>query len=191
MMLDSHIHLWDLTRRPIPWLDPVRQAAIDRSFLPEHYVAEADRAGVGAAFVVQALNVAEETEDCLAHAAAQPRLRGVVGWVDLRAPGWRDDLARLREGPGGTKLVGIRHQAQEEVDPAAWFAHPLVTAGVRGLGELGLPFDVMARVGQLAVVERLIAAAETTVCVLNHAGKPPISDGWGSRPMQAWRDALT
>ncbi len=37
----------------------------------------------------------------------------------------------------------------------------------------------MARVGQLAVVERLIAAAETTVCVLNHAGKPPISDGWG------------
>lgn len=190
-MIDSHIHLWDLTRRPVPWLDPVRQAAIDRSFLPGDYLAEADRAVVGEAIIVQALNLPAETADCLAYAAAEPRLLGVVGWVDLRSPHWRDDLARFRAGPGGAKLVGIRHQAQEEADPAAWFADPLVAAGVRGLGELGLPFDVMARANQLPVVERLIAGAEGTVCVLNHAGKPPISDGWDSPGMQSWRDALT
>ena len=67
----------------------------------------------------------------LATAAATPFIRGVVGWVDLTDPAIGDVIAALRAGPGGDRLVGIRHQVHDEPDPE-WLARDDVRRGIRG-----------------------------------------------------------
>ena len=83
--VDAHVHVWDLARREVSWLDHSR-SAIHRTFLVSDWLALADPASVDSAVLVQAVNDPGETHDLLAYAAAQPRIAGVVGWVDLAAP---------------------------------------------------------------------------------------------------------
>jgi L-fuconolactonase len=64
---------------------------------------------------------------------------GVVGWTDLTAPGVADALAALRGGPGGDRLVGIRHQVQGEADPL-WLGRPDVRRGLAAVQDAGLVF---------------------------------------------------
>jgi L-fuconolactonase len=56
---------------------------------------------IDATVLVQTITVADETPELLAVAADEPLIAGVVGWVDLTAPGVTDQLAQLSKAPGG------------------------------------------------------------------------------------------
>lgn len=102
-------------------------------------------------------------------------LAGVVGWVDLAAPGVEDAVARLRARPGGSFLCGIRHPLMGE--PPDWLARPEVLRGLAALGREGLCFDVVVLPHQL---EATVAAARSVpeLCVvLDHMGAPPVGTG--------------
>ncbi|KJS54570.1 hypothetical protein VM98_18295 [Streptomyces rubellomurinus subsp. indigoferus] len=58
---------------------------------------------------------------------------GVVDWTDLTAPDVVDRIAALSELPGGGRLVGIRHQVQEEPDPN-WLLRPEGGGALSGAG---------------------------------------------------------
>ena len=94
---------------------------------------------------------------------------GVVGWLDLAGdvPGQLCEL----EGP----LVGVRHQVQNEPDPA-WLLHDHVQHGLRALADAGLVYDLLVRARELpAAIETAKRHPELTF-VLDHAGKRPQSD---------------
>ncbi len=59
-------------------------AAIRRDFLPGDLAPELDASGVDATIAVQADQSEAETEFLLGLAEGNPRIAGVVGWVDLR-----------------------------------------------------------------------------------------------------------
>ena len=82
-------------------------------------------------------------------------IKGVVGWVDLTAPDVADRIAGLRAGPGGDRLVGVRHQVQDEPDPG-WFARPEVLRGLRAVGAAGLVYDLLVLVPQLDVATDVV-----------------------------------
>ena len=52
--VDAHHHLWDLTTRPLPWIDPVDMAVIDRSFGVADLAEVAPAAHVDRTVVVEA-----------------------------------------------------------------------------------------------------------------------------------------
>jgi L-fuconolactonase len=184
-VLDSHVHVWELGRRPQPWIDPVAMALIHR----DHPVAELETtlagAGVAGSVLVQVVNDPGETDDFL-WAGASPCVEAVVGWVDLLGPGLDDRVDALVEHPSRTRLAGVRHQALAEPDPAGWLLRASAAGAFRLLGERGLACDLILRPEHLAVAHDVVAAHPGTTFVLDHAGKVPVLTGWGSPESRAW-----
>ncbi|WP_037972737.1 amidohydrolase family protein [Streptomyces sp. NRRL WC-3742] len=176
MRVDAHHHLWDLTRRPQTWLDAPELAPVRQDFGPADLAPHARAAGIDRTVLVQVLPDADETGEFLALAAAEPLIAGVVGWTDLTAPGIADTLAELRRGPGGDRLVGIRHLVQGEPDPA-WLARPDVRRGLRAVGDAGLCYDLLVRPHQLPAAIDTVRALPGQPFVLDHLAKPPIARG--------------
>jgi L-fuconolactonase len=184
-VIDSHVHLWDLSRRPQPWIDPGSMGVILRDHDVPELEAEMAGSDVAGAVLVQVLNDDGETADYLELAARSERLVGVVGWVDLLAEDVGDRLDRLRAGPSA-HLAGIRHQAQAEADPGAWLLRFGEGPGPAALTSRSLACDLMMRPEQLATTYDVARAHDSLVVVLDHAGKPPVSEGWGSGLADTW-----
>lgn len=181
MRIDAHHHVWDLAIRDQPWTAGL--PAMRRSFRIEELVALLDEAGIDGTVLVQTVTVAEETPELLAIAARSPRVLGVVGWADLTDPTLADRVRELRALPGGDRLVGLRHQVQDEPDPR-WLLRPDVRAGLEAVAEAGLVYDVVVTSAQLPAVVELVPTLPGLRFVLDHAGKPPIAtvglDPWRS-----------
>jgi L-fuconolactonase len=137
---------------------------------------QARAAGVDRTVLVQTVTVAEETPEFLELAASHELIAGVVGWTDLTRPDVADELARLRELPGGCHLKGIRHQVQGEPDPE-WLLRPDVLRGLAAVAEAGLVYDLIVLAHQLPACAKAAAALPQLTFVLDHLGKPPIASG--------------
>jgi L-fuconolactonase len=103
-------------------------------------------------------------------------IAGVVGWADLTSPGVADEIARLRAGPGGGRLVGIRHLVESEPDPD-WLRRPDVRRGLQAVGAAGLPYDLLVRPAQLPAALAVTGELDDVRFVLDHGAKPPIASG--------------
>ncbi|MEU4215098.1 amidohydrolase family protein [Actinoplanes sp. NPDC026623] len=179
-IIDAHHHLWNRRRHPQPWIDPVSMAAIDADFGPEDLAALAEPAGVRGTVVVQSIRSEPETVDLLGTAARSELIRGVVGWVDIATAGVADRIHRLRAAPGGGKLVGVRHLAQDEPDPA-FLRRADIRDGIAAVADAGLVFDLVIRHHQLPAAIELVASLPQASFVLDHLGKPPLTGdlrGW-------------
>ncbi|MFJ6348151.1 amidohydrolase family protein [Streptomyces sp. NPDC092046] len=175
-IIDAHHHVWDLTVRPQPWITGDGLAPLARSFSMDDLATKARAAGVVGTVLVQTVCVPEETPEMLALAAGSDLIAGVVGWTDLTAPGVADALAALREAPGGDRLVGIRHQVQEEPDPE-WLLRPDVRRGLAAVAEAGLAYDLVVTPRQLPAATAAAARVPGLTFVLDHLGKPPVAGG--------------
>jgi L-fuconolactonase len=174
VIVDAHHHVWDPRARPHTWLDSY--PALRRAFSMADYGRVRDGHGVTASVLVQVLAATAETEEFLALAAGGHQIAGVVGWADLTAPDLPGQLARLRELPGGSKLVSIRHLVQDEPD-ADWLARPEVLRGLAAVGAAGLSYDLLVRPAQLPAAIRAVSALDEVQFVLDHGGKPEIARG--------------
>jgi L-fuconolactonase len=174
MRIDAHHHLWDLDRRPQPWLHGEALEPINRTFrLPElepHLAAH----GIDATVVVQSSSSLDETRELLEIARQSGgRIAGVVGWADLADPELPQVLASLAAaGP----LVGIRHQVQDEADPQ-WLARPEIRGGLARLADAGLVYDLLVTPRELAAATAAVQALPEVSFVLDHGGKPQIASG--------------
>ena len=176
-VLDAHAHLWQRARTPQGWIDPGSMATVDRDFWVGDLAQMQAAAGIDGAILVQSANSAQETLDLLA-AATSPSVLGVVGWIDLEAD-VPAQLAELDTSP----LVGIRHLAHEDADPA-WLLRPSIDYGA--LADNNLVFDLVVHSHQLPVAAAAVAANPRTQFVLDHLGNPPIA----SRDLTPWREGV-
>ncbi|MDX3803125.1 amidohydrolase family protein [Streptomyces sp. AK04-3B] len=174
MSVDAHHHVWDLSVRDQDWI--AEGSPLRRDFGVGDLAPEARAAGVDRTVLVQTVTVAEETPEFLALAAGSDLIAGVVGWTDLTRPDVADELARLRELPGGRYLKGIRHQVQGESDPE-WLLRADVQRGLAAVADAGLVYDLVVLPGQLPACVRAAAALPGLTFVLDHLGKPPIAAG--------------
>jgi L-fuconolactonase len=176
VIVDAHQHLWDPSLRRYPFLEDPALEPLRRPFTVND-LWEVTEGRVAATVLVQTVSARAETEEFLATAAASDGLiRGVVGWVDLTAGDVAEQLGKLRAGPGGERLVGIRHQVQDEPDPM-WLARADVRRGIAAVGAAGLVYDLLVLTPQLAAAREVAAALPEVPFVLDHLAKPPIAAG--------------
>jgi len=182
LRIDAHHHLWDLDRRPQPWLTGPALDPIARTFRLAELAPLLAEHGIDATVVVQSSSSLPETRELLDIAAGSGGLvAGVVGWADLTDPGLPEVLASLT-GP----LVGIRHQVQDEPDPG-WLTRPEVHAGLKAVAGAGLVYDLLVTPVQLAAAVETVRALPEVRFVLDHCAKPPIAaGGW-----QPWAGLIT
>ncbi len=184
MRVDAHHHVWDPTRGEYPWMtDEI--AAIRRPFgipdLRPHLAAT----GIDATVLVQTRSSLPETREFLAIADAESVVAGVVGWVDLTSAEVRATIDSLRAGPGGDRLVAIRHQVHDEAD-AEWLGRDDVRRGLRAVADAGLVYDLLVRTRELPAALDAVRALPELRFVVDHAAKPPIA----THDLAAWRAAL-
>jgi L-fuconolactonase len=184
MIVDAHHHLLDPTRADYPWLTD-ELARIRRAFTTDELAPLIAAAGVDATVLVQTRSSLDETREFLETAAATPFIRGVVGWVDLTDPGIAHVLNELRDGPGGDRLAGIRHQVHDESDPA-WLLREDVGRGLRAVRDTGLAYDLLVRPRELPAALEVVRQITDLRFVIDHLAKPPIKD----RAMQPWADLI-
>lgn len=175
--LDSHVHFWRHTAAEFGWLDGPLEP-LRRDFLPADLAEPRAAAGIDGAIAVQARQSHAETQFLLELAAATPWLRGVVGWVDLRAA---DVPSQLRPLQRSGLLVGVRHVVEAEPDPEFVVGEAFLR-GIAALAPYDLVYDLLVQPrhwpSTLALVERFPGQK----FVLDHAGKP---DPHGD--LDAWR----
>ncbi|WP_031482476.1 amidohydrolase family protein [Streptomyces bicolor] len=175
-VVDAHHHVWDLAVRDQDWITGPELEPLRRNFTVADLAPQARAAGVGRTVLVQTITVPEETPEFLALAAEHELIAGVVGWTDLTRPDIADELARLRELPGGRYLKGIRHQVQGEPDPE-WLLRADVRRGLAAVAEAGLVYDLVVLPHQLPACVKAAADHADLTFVLDHLGKPPIASG--------------
>jgi L-fuconolactonase len=176
-LLDSHVHFWDPHHLTYPWLAEV--PPLNRAFTPEDLAAQRPEP-VDVVFVEagRAAHQAGAEIDHVRRAARhRPWIRGVVAHADLEDPTRARPV--IRAYAGDPFVVGVRRNVQDEA--AGFTAAGGFRAGVRLLGDAGLPFDACVRAHQLPELAELAAACPQTTIVLDHLGKPspPGDSSWG------------
>ncbi|WP_201864072.1 amidohydrolase family protein [Microvirga soli] len=173
--IDSHIHVWRLSRGDYGWLTP-DLAYIYRDFTIDDVRSSWEQAGIDYAILVQAAPTLEETRYLLSIAESEPKVKGVVGWIDMLVPDAIDELERL----ASNKLLrGIRPMLQDIPDDD-WMLKAELTPVYRALVDLDLRFDGLVLPQHLPNLLRLIERHPDLKVVIDHGAKPPIGADLGS-----------
>ncbi len=149
-----------------PWLTD-DQARTLRPRSQFEFEGEFSRNNVVGGVVVQALNDVRETATLLKLAQVNPHIFGVVGWLDLTSSSIDDDLARIIGGPGGEKLVGIRHHILDETDPSERLLPNLVRS-LEYVAAAGLTFDLVIHRREIPFARELAAALPRLTFIVDH-----------------------
>ncbi|HSP42925.1 MAG TPA: amidohydrolase family protein [Luteolibacter sp.] len=170
MKIDSHHHLWAINDTDYVWMTEAH-AVIRRDFLAPELDAVLDESGIDGTVAVQARQMVEETEFLLAFADANPRVRGVVGWVPLLENGGEPWLEKYATHP---KLRGVRHVVHDEPDDD-FILRPDFNEGIRNLPKYGLLYDILIFWKHLPQTIRFVDLHPEQPFVVDHIAKPRIA----------------
>jgi L-fuconolactonase len=176
--IDAHQHFWQFDPVRDAWITP-EMAAIQRDFLPADLAPILQQHGLDGCVAVQASQSEAETDWLLSLAAAHNFIKGVVGWVDLRAENVAERLAHYAQFG---KLKGFRHVLQGETDRALMLT-PEFRRGLAALAHHGFAYDLLVLPDQLGYAAELAAAMPAQPFVLDHLAKPLIKAG----ELEPWR----
>lgn len=180
MRLDSHQHFWNYSASEYPWIPT--GSALQRNWLPEDLDALQAPLALDGSIAVQARQSIEESRWLLELAAKNPRIRGVVGWVDLRSERVAESLAEFSKNP---KFVGVRHVVQDEPDDQ-FMLRPEFLRGIAQLKQFKLTYDILIYPKQLPAAIELVRQFPEQPFVLDHIAKPFIKDGL----LSPWREQI-
>jgi len=172
LRIDAHQHCWQLSRPECAWPTP-EQDALYRDFTPEQWRAQARSAGMNGSVLVQSQPDDRDTEYLLALAGQFDWIRGVVAWVDIKAPDAPQRIRRLATSP---KLCGFRPMLQAIEDPG-WIADPRVDPAIDEMVAQGLCLDGLVYTGHLPALQWLAERHPRLRIVIDHGAKPPIARG--------------
>lgn len=180
MTIDAHQHFWIFDEERDSWITPDMQV-IRRNFLPEDLWPVLKANKVDGCVAVQASQTDSETEFLLHLAEANDIVKGVVGWVDLRAANLYDQLERYSQFE---KLKGFRHVAQGQ--PEGFLLQPEFVRGVGQLVAFDFTYDILIYQNQLKEAFNFAVKLPNVHFVLDHIAKPLIK----AQELQPWADDI-
>ena len=131
LRIDAHHHYWRYQPQDYPWIDD-DMPQLRRDFYPPQLQPLLAQHRLDGAVVVQARHDENETAWLVAQVSQAAGVCGVVGWLDITAADLEDKLTQWRG-----QLCGLRHQVQDEADPAAWLEREAVSRGMQQLQRQG------------------------------------------------------
>ncbi len=182
-IVDTHQHLWDLSRFKLPWLKGAPK--LDRPFLMEDY--EQATKGLG---VVKSVYMEVDVEPSqqpaevdyvldLIHRGVGPMVGAVVSGRPS-SEGFAAYLARFTDRPA---IKGLRQVLHGPDTPAGYCLEKAFVDGIRTLGKNGLSFDLCMRAEELKDAGKLIDACPDTSFILDHCGNASIR----TRDLSGWK----
>ena len=177
MTIDSHQHFWRYDPIRYAWIDE-QKAILKKDFLPAELWSIYQENAVDGCVAVQAEQSESETTFLIEQAAENDFIKGVVGWVDLRADQIAERLAHFAQFP---KVKGFRHVVQDEQDHN-FLLRPSFLRGIQALHAHKFTYDILIFPHQLGAALELIRLFPDQAFVIDHLAKPYIKDqffdGW-------------
>ena len=180
-IIDTHHHFWNYSAKEYDWISDDMKA-IRKDYLPVDLLKEIKAAGVDGAVSVQARQTVEESDWLLGMAEKNDFLKGVVGWVDLRAKGVDKDLERLAKHK---KFKGVRHVVQGEPDDN-FILGAAFNEGIKKLLKYDLRYDILILEKHLKPSIAFVDKHPKQVFILDHIAKPRIKE----RVLSPWRENM-
>lgn len=171
MKIDSHQHFWNYDPQTYAWI-PDEMASIRKNFSPEDLKPLLVKNGFDGCIAVQADQSEQETVKLLEMANTYDYVQGVIGWVDLTAENVEERLELYSRDPF---FKGVRHTVWDE--KGEFMTAPDFQRGVAALQQADLIYEILAFDYQLSAAVELAKKFPKQKFVLDHMGKPKVSDG--------------
>lgn len=182
MKLDSHVHFWKFKPGNYSWINDSMKM-IQKDFFPEDLEPLLVANKVEGCIAVQAVQNERETE-CLLDLSNQYNfIKGVVGWVDLQSPQAGNKLENFAMNPN---FKGIRHTFYDE--EGQFMQEPSFQKGIALLQKFDLSYDILVFHYQLKGANSLVQNFPDQPFVLDHFGKPEVSEGINRKYEQDLRE---
>ncbi len=172
MIVDAHQHFWKYNRQTHAWINE-EMAIIRKDFGPEELAPIYAENAIDACVVVQADQTLEETDFLLKLSDENDFIKGVVGWVDLRAANINEVLSAYGNKD---KLKGFRHIVQGETDPE-FLLKPAFLNGIKALANNDYTYDLLVFPHQLEASIAFVKKFPNQKFVIDHIAKPNIKEG--------------
>ena len=170
--IDSHQHFWKYDPVQYSWITDDMEIIRD-DFMPEDLKPILDNYGFHGSVNVQADQSEEENAFLLNLTAENDFIKGVVGWVDLKADNVEERLAYYKQFD---KMKGFRHVLQGEAD-RAYMLNADFKRGIAKLKQFGYTYDILIFTDQIAYATEFAMAFPDQPFVLDHIAKPKIATG--------------
>ena len=182
MVIDSHQHFWKYEPVKHSWIDD-DMSVIRRDFLPSDLAKVYLENSIDGCVAVQADQTQEETDFLIDLASINNFIKGIVGWVDLRA----ENIENVLEKYSTDKIVkGFRHVVQVEADHN-FLLRPNFSRGISLLEKHNFTYDILVFPHQLGSVLEFVKKFPHQKFVIDHIAKPYIKDGY----FEGWATMMT
>jgi len=179
MRIDAHQHFWHYNETDYDWIDD-NQSYLKQDFLPAHLQPFLHENGLAGTIAVQARQSLPETDYLIQLASANFFIKGVVGWVDLRAANL---LATLSKYKG--ELVGVRHIIHDEPE-TDFMLQDDFCRGIGMLQDFDYTYDLLIRPEHIDNCLKLIDRFPDQQFVIDHIAKPGIASG----ELEPWKSGI-
>lgn len=173
-IVDTHQHLWDLSKLRLNWLTDGHVLA--RDHLMSEYLREAEGLNI-----VKTIYMEVDAQDALHLDEADYVLdhceRGdnpMVGAVIGGRPSSPEFGKYVERFAGNTFIKGVRQCIHVDTTPPGFCLAPDFVSGIRLLGEAGLRYDICIRSAELLDAAKLIERCPTTQFILDHCGNADV-----------------
>ena len=173
MVIDSHQHFWKYEPVKHSWIDD-DMSVIRRDFSPSDLAKVYQENSIDGCVAVQADQTLEETDFLIDLASINNFIKGIVGWVDLRAENIEETLEKYSKH---NIVKGFRHVVQEESDHN-FLLRPSFLRGISVLEKYNFTYDILVFPHQLGAVLEFVKQFPKQKFVIDHIAKPYIKDGF-------------
>jgi len=180
MKIDSHQHFWKYNPQRDAWIDESMKV-IQADFFPPDLESHLWQHKIDGCIAVQADQSEEETEFLLELASQYSFVKGVVGWVDLRAANVEE---RLEYYSQNSYFKGVRHIVQAEKEDFLLSAD--FQKGISTLSQFKLPYDILIFPNQLESAIQTVNQFPNQEFVLDHIAKPYIKN----QSLHPWKSLI-
>lgn len=175
-IVDTHQHLWDLSKFRLPWVKEGMSLA--RNYLLEDYQKATEGLSV-AKTVYMEVDVDPSQQnaeaDYVLALCARPETR-MAGAVISGRPASEGFAAYIKRFKDNKQIKGVRQVLHGDSTRAGYCLQERFVVSVQLLGEMGLSFDLCLRPGELLDGAKLIDLCPGTRFILDHCGNANVQN---------------
>ncbi len=176
-IIDTHQHLWDVTKFQLPWHKEEATKPLQRSFVMSDYL-EATKGLNVVKTVYMEVDVSPEQQVAEADYVIDLCQRGdtpMKAAVISGRPGTPEFEPYIRKLAQNKFIKGVRQVLHGDTTPPDFCLQPKFVESIQLLGELGLSFDLCLRSDDILGAVKLVDQCPKTRFIIDHCGNMSVT----------------
>ncbi|MDR2406333.1 MAG: amidohydrolase family protein [Deltaproteobacteria bacterium] len=171
--VDAHQHFWVYSKEEYGWMDS-SMGVLMRDYLPDNLLPILEEYKIDGSIAVQARPSLEENEFLLKLSQMNPKILGIVGWLDFCGSGLEEKLERYNSYQ---VIKGYRAMVQDMPKPSKFLKSEPFNKGVAILQNTGKLYELLIKENDLPAAVSFCQRHDRAAIVLCHMGKPIVPKG--------------